>query len=146
MPGSRLIGADAPPYVEESRFMTRTDQKSFERTLDIENSTSSLALWRRLVDFDTKVQHRPGRKQVAVGALSWLPINQTDNSDFDDDITAYVVVKSHEEPDDRNRNEHTLLTVQRFLATQRGVTHCRHLVKSADAPDILFLYNKFCVP
>lgn len=40
-------------------------------------------------------QHWPDKKQMAVNALSQLPTNQIDKSDFDYDFPAYKVAKDH---------------------------------------------------
>lgn len=75
-------------------------------------------------------------------ALSRLSTNQIDVCDLDIVLTAYVVVDFYNKPVERDRNELTLLTAQRFIATQRENAYCRHLVKKFHASDSYFLEDE----
>lgn len=131
------------PYVEGSRFMVRTDHQFLKCILALQSSTGWLARWRlHLMELDIEVQHRPGEKHMVVDAVSWLPTNQTDDSDFDDDSLAYAGVNSHDDPDKRDKNEQTLLTIKRFIATQREVAYCHHLVEKSRRSQQSFLIRR----
>lgn len=94
--------------------------------------------------FDFEVQHRPGLKRTVADALSQLLTNQTKDSNFDDDLPAYAVADSHDEPNKRDKNEQTSLTIERILAAQREDSHCRHLVERADAPNTYVKIGPSC--
>lgn len=61
------------PYVESSRFVVRTVHQAFRWILHFKESTGRLASWRlRLMEFDFKVQHGPGRRNMVADILSGL--------------------------------------------------------------------------
>lgn len=61
---------------------------------------------------------------MAADALSWLPTNQADESNFDNDLPVYAVVNYHVKPDERVEKEQNSLTIQEFVVAQRGDGHC----------------------
>lgn len=99
----------------------------------------------RSMEYGYIVKHRPGRKHMAAGALSQVPTNQTDYSNIRDDLTSSAVVDYHDQPDERNRNEQTLLTTQKFTAAPQENAYCRRLVKKANALDSSLLYEEFSI-
>lgn len=72
----------------------------------------------------------------------WLSAKQTVDSYFNDDLPAYAVADFHDKPDYLDKNEQTLLTAQKLIATQPEDAHCRHLVKNAQAPIASFYMTK----
>lgn len=76
--------------------------------LDLKELTDWLAGWRlRLTEFDFEVQSRPGREHTAENAISRFPANQTNDSNFDDDLPAYTVADAQYELDEHDKNEQT---------------------------------------
>lgn len=71
------------------------------------------------------------------------PTDQTEDSDFDDDLPAYAAVSYHDDPDKYRRNEQKPLTLQTFVAAQRADAHCRHLAEKVDTPDSPCFYDEF---
>lgn len=54
-----------------------------------------------------------------------------------------AAIDPHHGIDERVENEQTLLKAQRFIAAQREDSHSRHLVKTADTPESLFVYEEY---
>lgn len=83
-------------YVRVSRFIVRIDHQALKWILELKQCSDRLARWRlRLVKFDFKIQHRRERKHTAVDALSRLPTDQPDKSEFDDENPPYEASKVH---------------------------------------------------
>lgn len=76
-------------------------------------------------------------------ALSRISTHQTKDSNFDEDLPAYVVIDLYTETDDYGTEKKKSLTNQQFVAGQNDDAHCRHLAEEADVPDSLFIYDDF---
>lgn len=58
-----------------------------------------------------EVPHSLGRKDMAVDALSWLLTRQTDDFDFDENLTANTIADHQDEPDKHDTKNQKLIAI-----------------------------------
>lgn len=94
------------------------------------------------MEFDVEVHNWPGRKHIAVDALSQLSANQTNDSDLNGVMAVYVMVDSHDEPVKRDKNEQDTSPISKLTAAQRKEVYCQLLTEKSYALTSHFLYDQ----
>lgn len=80
------------PYIGE-RFIIRTDHDCIKGTLNMEDATGKLALWRlHMSEFEFSAIHRAKIKHQAANALSGIRANDTDTTLFKGEMPIAVMV------------------------------------------------------
>ncbi len=75
------------PYVEGTRISVRTDHKSVNWLISLQDPAGRLARWRILLsEFDYTIDYRPGRVHQVPDALYRIPTTGLDESRLEDDI------------------------------------------------------------
>lgn len=86
------------PFSKDTRFTLRICYHAPHWILDLDDATGTLARWRpRLMKFDFEIIHRAGIKNQAANALSRLPMNGSDCTLLEDNISIMVVTWSNME-------------------------------------------------
>lgn len=80
---------------------------------------------------------------MAANALSWPFTNQTDDSDFGEDLPAYAVANHDEKSDEHDTEKQRLLRIQQSMVARRDDTSCLNLDVKADNPNSAFIYDVF---
>lgn len=131
-------------YVQEIRFIVRMDPQALKEVLELKQSSGRLACWRlRLTEFDFATQHQPGRNHLAVDALSRLPTDQQNRSDFDDYIPTYKANKVHVVKGNYDDTNAERITVQSFVSGHKKDTYWHQLAEEADASNSQCFRDKF---
>lgn len=79
-------------------------------------------------------------------ALFCLPTDQSDEFDFDDDISTYVTFEVHAPKNNEDDINDELFTVQSFVSAHEKDKYCFQLAEKVGAPSRQNFFDEFVIP